>query len=447
MIDTLGNWWSKNIWQVDLKNLPGWRRRLILFLRGSQLLINDLMDGQQKLQAMGLVYKTLLSLVPLLAVSFSVLKGFGVHSELEPLLLNVMKPLGESGKEITSNILQFVDNTNVGALGTVGLGVLLYTAISMVMQIEVAFNATWRVRHSRSLIERFSHYISVLLVGPLLIFSALGLSQAVKRHHWFQQVLDTGAGSLLYNSLSIYLPFMMVVAALTFIYLFMPNTRVKPAAALFGATIAALLLSGAGSLFTMFIVGSTKYTAIYATFATMIILILWINFMWLIVLLGSSIAYYYQHAGTLQFLQRNTGLTPRNRDELAMQLMVLVTRRYYAGKSPLSIMKLSELLEMPDDLVEELVRNLIHGGFLIETDGHEKAVVPRRPPEETPASSLLRNLRNSSGEGDKGMRLHTDERVVAVLGTAESHAMNAIDDMNLKQLAGEERLISKKHIL
>ena len=262
MIDTLGNWWSKNIWQVDLKNLPGWRRRLILFLRGSQLLINDLMDGQQKLQAMGLVYKTLLSLVPLLAVSFSVLKGFGVHSELEPLLLNVMKPLGESGKEITSNILQFVDNTNVGALGTVGLGVLLYTAISMVMQIEVAFNATWRVRHSRSLIERFSHYISVLLVGPLLIFSALGLSQAVKRYHWFQQVLDTGAGSLLYNSLSIYLPFMMVVAALTFIYLFMPNTRVKPAAALFGATIAALLLSGAGSLFTMFIVGSTKYTAI-----------------------------------------------------------------------------------------------------------------------------------------------------------------------------------------
>ena len=179
----------------------------------------------------------------------------------------------------------------------------------------------------------------------------------------------------------------------------------------------------------------------------MIILILWINFMWLIVLLGSSIAYYYQHAGTLQFLQRNTSLTPHNRDELAMQLMVLVTRRYYAGKSPLSIMKLSELLEMPDDLVEELVRNLIHGGFLIETDGHEKAVVPRRPPEETPASSLLRNLRNSSGEGDKGMRLHTDERVVAVLGTAESHAMNAIDDMNLKQLAGEERLISKKHIL
>ena len=182
--------------------------------------------------------------MPLLAVSFSVLKGFGVHTELEPLLLNMMEPLGEMGLEVTSNILQFVDNTNVGALGAVGLGVLLYTAISMVQQIEMAFNATWRVRHSRSLIERFNHYISALLVTPVLIFSALGLSQTVKRHPWFQQVLYTDTGTFLYNSLSVYLPFILVVAAFTFIYMFMPNTRVKLVAALFGATIATLLFRG-----------------------------------------------------------------------------------------------------------------------------------------------------------------------------------------------------------
>jgi membrane protein len=438
--DSLGNWWSKNIWQIDLKELPGWRRRIVLFLRGTQILVNDLAEGQQNLHAMGLAYRTLLSLVPLLAVSFSVLKGFGVHNQLEPFLLNIMEPIGDEGVEVTQSILQFVDNTNVGALGAVGLGVLLYTVVSMIQQIEMAFNATWRVRQSRSLIERFSHYTSVLLVGPVLIFSAVGLSQTVKRHPWFQQLLDTNAGALLYNSLSVYLPFTMVVAALTFLYIFMPYTRVKPVAALLGAIIAALMFRGVSSVFTMFIVESTQFTAIYATFATMIIMILWAYFMWLIVLLGSSIAYYYQHAEKLQFLQRNIGLSPRNRDELAMQLMVLVTRQYYAGERPLSAIRLSEMLEIPDDIVEELVRNLVEGGFLIEAGGREDAFVPGQPPEESSVSSLLQYLRNSSDEGNKGVRLGTDEKVVAVLGTAESHAMNAIDDMNLKQLASEDSL-------
>lgn len=435
MSDGLGSWWSENVWQVDLKNLPDWHRRVVLFLRGTQVLINDLAEGHQSLYAMALVYKTLLSLVPLLAVSFSVLKGFGVHNQLEPLLLGIMEPIGEKGVEITKNILQFVDNTNVGALGAVGLGVLLFTVISMVQQIEMAFNATWRVRHLRSLVERFSHYISVILVGPVLIFSAVGLSQSVQRNPWFQQALDTDTGAFLYNSLSVYLPFLMVVAAFTFIYMFIPNTKVRVSAALFGAVVAALLFKGASSVFTLFIVGSTKYTAIYATFATMVILILWTYFMWFIVLMGSSVAYFYQHAEKLQFLQRNIGLSPKSRDELALQLMVLVIRQYYDGKPPLTVIRLSELLEIPDDIVEELARNLVRGGFLIETDGRKEAFIPGRPPEESSVSTLLQYLRNSSFDGDKGLRLRTDEKVVAVLGTAESNALSAVGEMNLKQLA------------
>ena len=440
MSNGLASWWSENVWQVNVNELPGLQRRMVLFLRGVQVLMNDLAGGQQNLQAMGLVYKTLLSLVPLLAVSFSVLKGFGVHNQLEPFLLNLMEPIGEKGVEVTSNILQFVDNTNVGALGAVGLGILLYTVISMVQQIEMAFNSTWRVRNARSLIDRFSHYISVLLVGPVLIFSAIGLSQTVERHPWFQQIVDTDTGAFLYNSLSVYLPFILVVAAFTFFYMFMPNTRVKPMAALFGAVVAALMFKLASSMFTMFIVGSTKYTAIYATFATMIMVMLWIYFMWLIVLLGSSIAYYYQHAEKLQFLQRNTGLSPKNRDELAMQIMVLVTRQFYEGGQPYTIMQLSEQLEIPDDLVEELARGLVSGGFLLETEGKVDAFVTGVPPEETTVSTLLRHLRNSSYEGNNSVRLRTDKNVVNALGAAESSAFSAVDEMTLKQLANEQGL-------
>lgn len=123
-----------------------------------------------------------------------------------------------------------------------------------------------------------------------------------------------------------------------------------------------------------------------------------------------------------------------------MQLMVLVTRQYYAGERPLSVIRLSEMLEIPDDIVEELVRNLVEGGFLIEAGGSEDAFAPGQPPEESSVSSLLQYLRNSSDEGNKGVRLRTDEKILAVLSTAESHAMNPIDDMNLKQLASEDSL-------
>ena len=93
MLTDLLSWWDENVWQTDVRSLPAWKRKLLLFLRGTQLLVSDLLEGHNKLYAMGLVYMTILSLVPLLAVMFSVLKGFGVHNQLQPLLLNLLAPL------------------------------------------------------------------------------------------------------------------------------------------------------------------------------------------------------------------------------------------------------------------------------------------------------------------------------------------------------------------
>ena len=123
-------------------------------------IFRDLREGQLDLRAMGLVYTTLLSLVPLLALSFSILKGFGVHQKMEPVLLQLLEPLGEKSIEITNQILSFVNNINIGVLGTTGLLILLYTVISLMKKIEEAFNFTWRVNKSRNLAHRFSHYFS-----------------------------------------------------------------------------------------------------------------------------------------------------------------------------------------------------------------------------------------------------------------------------------------------
>jgi membrane protein len=441
LITKLINWWDQQVWQVDIASLPGWHRKLLLSLRGGQMLIISLMEGNNTLYAKSLVYMTILSLVPLLAVMFSVLKGFGVHNQLEPLLLQLLEPLGEKGAELTTTILSFVDNISVGVLGAVGLGVLMFTVISLIQQIEAAFNNTWRVRRLRPLLERFSHYISVLLVGPVLIFSAIGLSQSVQHMSLFQQAVETDTGAFLYNTLSVYLPFMMTVLAIAFLYMFVPNTRVKFSAALFGATITGLLFKVAASVFTLFIAGSSKYDAIYSAFATIIILFIWIFIIWLILLLGSSIAYYYQHPEKLLYLYRDEELSPYESEALALQIMVVATRRYYAEEPPITLSKLSRQLQLPDDLVEKMVDQLENGGYLKVLDEDKVRIMPGRPPEETSCAGLLAYIHDSKKKRTRRLDLITVKNVISVLNLAEKDALDAIQDISIKQLASNEDLL------
>ena len=144
------------LWKDNLKRLPQPKRLLVYMLRFIHVLIRDIAEGQLTLRSMSLVYTTLLSIVPLLALSFSMLKSFGVHNQMEPMLLGAMEPLGEKGVTIAHQIIGFVENMNVGVLGAAGLGVLLYTVISLVQKIEVTFNYIWHIKKTRPLAQRFS---------------------------------------------------------------------------------------------------------------------------------------------------------------------------------------------------------------------------------------------------------------------------------------------------
>ena len=166
------------LWGEDLGTASPLRRRFVLALRTVYAVGRDLAEGQLTLRAMSLVYTTLLSLVPLLALSFSVLKGFGVQNQVRPTLLALLEPLGEKGVQITDQVIGFVNNIKVGVLGALGLGLLIYTVITLLQKIEQDFNYVWRVKNARPLAQRFSQYLSVLMIGPLLIFSALGVTAA-----------------------------------------------------------------------------------------------------------------------------------------------------------------------------------------------------------------------------------------------------------------------------
>ncbi|MEJ2509376.1 MAG: YihY/virulence factor BrkB family protein, partial [Gammaproteobacteria bacterium] len=343
------------LWAGDPTSMPFWRGRLIMLLRVAWVAIRDLADGQLTLRAMSLVYTSLLSLVPLLAVSFSVLKAFGVHNQIEPLLTHFLAPLGDKGVELSGRIIEFVENVRAGVLGSVGLAFLLYTVISLIQKIERAFNYTWHVEQHRRFTQRFSEYLSVIMIGPVLVFTALGITATVMNTAVVKHVVAIEPFGALIAFGGHVVPYLLIIGAFTFIYLFVPNTRVRVRSALVGGVVAGVLWESVGWAFTSFIVSSTKYTAIYSAFASLILFMIWLYLSWIILLIGASIAFYHQHPEYLSVRRREMRLSARMQERLALLIMYLVARNYYQGRTAWTIRGLTQRLRIPMDLLEDVL--------------------------------------------------------------------------------------------
>ena len=369
---------ARDLIHKDTSEYPPLQSALIMTGRGIYALWRDIAHGQLTLRAMSLSFTTLLSLVPLLALSFSVLKGFGIHNSMEPMLLEYLGPLGDKGVEITERILDFVNNMNVGVLGFMGLGLLLYTVVSLVQKIEEAFNYIWNVKESRGFSERFRDYLSAVLIGPVIMMVAFGLSASVKNSSFVQYLLDIESIGVLILMLIKLIPFFMVIGGFTFIYSFMPNTRVRPKAALFGAVVAGILWQSAGWGFTSFVAGSTKYTAIYSSFAVLILFLIWLHVSWMLVLIGASIAYYVQHPEQLLLARDRVQPSHDSHERLALQVMTLVARAHDSGAEPLSLKSLADQLFIPQRFISDILALLESEGLLVMTASEPCCYLPAK---------------------------------------------------------------------
>lgn len=380
---------NRFIWDNQLESLPLWQAWIIRNLRMIYAVIRDLTQGQLSLQAMSLVYTTLLSLVPLLAVSFSVLKGFGVHNQFEPLLLNFLEPLGEKSVEITQRLIGFVENIDVKVLGGLGLAVLIYTVISLIHKIEIVLNLIWHVEHPRAFLQRFSDYFSVILIGPVLVFSAIGSTASVMESLFVQELVAIRPVGLLINSTEQFLPYIFIIGAFAFVYLFLPNTRVHFRSAIIGAVVAGVLWQSIGWGFAGFIVSSSQYAAIYSGFAILVIFMLWLYFAWLILLVGSSIAFYHQHPEYLSTREHELQISNRIKERLAFLSMYLISQQHFFGGDSWTEERLAKQLCVPRNILIKVLVLLEKSGLLIRAGEDLDIYLLARAPETILLKDLL----------------------------------------------------------
>ena len=423
------------LWHTDLKSLGSPQAFLIKSLRIFYAAVRDLNAGLPSLRAMGLVYTTLISLVPLLAVSFSVLKGFGVHNQLEPALVSLLEPLGEKGLELSEKIISFVDQVNVGVLGSIGLVVLVYSVLTLVKKIESAFNYTWRITVTRSIIQRFSNYLSVILLGPLLLFTAAGMTASFNS----SSVVDNISSIEPFGTILLFAgevtPFVLTIISFTFMYVLIPNTKVKIKSALYGAVSATILWKISGSIFTGFIVNSANYTAIYSGFAILIIFMIWIYVSWLIVLSGASIAYYHQNPDCINNRSKITRLSCRLREKLALTVMQLVATSFHHREAPWSIPMLAKKTNMSEQALTLIVSALIADGLLSSSGKNSQYFLPGQSLENISLDMILNTAR--SAEETQLLRAEdvaAAQQVNDVITTVENAISESSKKISLKDL-------------
>ena len=428
---------SEIIWGCELDSLPSIQRALISLCRYVYLIINDLANGQLNLRAMSLVFTTILSFVPLIAVSFSVLKAFGVHNQIEPLLLNLFLPLGDDAATLTSNIIGFVDNIQVGLLGTLGIALLFYSVISLLTKVEEAFNYTWRINKTRTLAERFSNYLSVLMVGPVLVFAAIGTTASLLNNSVTQGLASIETFGFALEFITKLLPYLLIILAFTFAYIFVPNQKVRLLPALTGGVAAGVLWQSVGWVYAFVITQSSSKTAIYASFAILFFFMIWLYLNWLILLVGSSIAFYRQHPEHLTKKDQAHILNIRQREHIALNILFLIAENFYKQKSALDIDTISKTLDCPKFAVEEAIMHFEQSGILIQTDHATSTYVPAVPLENLRVMDVYKIIRCSEGEFDnKPLGKHADI-ANSLLKRIEYSTHHELAQLTVKELISE----------
>jgi membrane protein len=420
-------------WLFDLpEELGGRPLRLVATpLRYLYALLRDIARGDLGLRAMSLVYNTLFALVPVVAVAFSVLKAFGYDRELEPVLYEFLRPLGEQGYRLAERIMSFVANVQATLLGTVGFVFLLYTAVATVQKVEEALNFTWHVERPRSFARRATEYLVVLLVVPALTVVAMVLLGSLEASAVAAKVSGAVAHHAAGSTRTHFAPYALILALFGFLYVYMPNTRVRFWPAVVGTLFGGLLWASVGALFARIVVYSAKAAAIYAGFAVVLLFLFWLYLSWLILLLGAQLSFYVQHPEHLRTGHSDIPTTGALRERLAMSVMYLLGQRFVQGAQRWTTNDFAERLDVPATVLSSVISALESHGLVLTAE--DDTLVPARDLSAITLSGILDAIRHETPD-PRRPEPRPIEAADEVARTADAALRSSLGDRTLLDL-------------
>jgi len=376
---------DRDIWRIRLKNLPAAKALLIEHLRIFLAAWRGFENHQCSLRASALTFFSLLSIVPIAAMAFGIAKGFDMQTILEERLLEKF----EGQEEVLTKVFDFANtllaNTKGGVIAGVGVAVLFWTIIKVLGNIESSLNDIWGIKKPRSLSRKATDYLSVMLISPILLVVSGSATIFIASQVTFitQKIAVLGVLGNVVSFILKFAPYSIMWALFSFIYIFMPNTKVNLKSGIFAGIIAGTIYQTVQLLYITFQVGVAQYNAIYGSFAALPLFLVWLQLSWLIVLAGAELSYAHQHSDMLEFAPDVERVSPSFKKLLTLRVVSLLAKNFSQGLKPPTMSDISHATDIPKKLIHQILNDLTGCGIVIETSNKREHEMSYQPALDT----------------------------------------------------------------
>ena len=366
----------EDLWKAPLHLEKGVRFFIARVLRSILYAMRGFYEDLCLLRASALTYYTLMTLVPVVAMLLAIAQAFGYQESLEELIRT--KIMGEPA--LIQKLLEFSDNlirnTKGGLIAGVGLIILFWSVIKILSHAENALNHIWEVKRARRFVRKFSDYLALMIIAPIFFIGAssvtLYIVSKLQTYIEYLPLYEPVGSSLVF--LVKLIPYALIWVLFTFIYLFLPNTKVHFLSAIIGGIIGGTLYQFAQWAYIYFQIGLSSYGAIYGSFAAIPLFLIWLDLSWLCVLFGAEISHTFQTIESYEFGWK----TPKFswRFDLMVQLWIMhqAVLKFQKGEF-LTRQFVRKKLRLPLKYVNKKIDELIASHMLTATSC-EKQVVP-----------------------------------------------------------------------
>ncbi len=346
---------SIDIWRISSRDLSRGKSFLITQLRILILAMRGVRDDKILLRAPALTFYSLFSIVPAAALIFGIAQGFGLEHYVERQLESALTGREEVLHylmELTDTLLQQFDG---GALAAAGLLILLYAIAMLLSNMEKSFNEIWQVSKGRPLSRKFADYFAMIFITPL--FFILAGSATVYLNTQVREIDIIILSPLLIMLVRI-LPYLLIWAIFTLLYMVMPNTNVHFKSALTAGIVSGTIFQIVQWAYINFQIGATTYSTIYGSFAALPLFLIWMQISWIVILFGAELSYANHNVENYEYEAVASDVSLYNKKVIALCMMHRIILNFKKGEQPLTPEEISKALQIPSNLVRQSLNDL-----------------------------------------------------------------------------------------
>ena len=420
---------TTDIWRARLEDLPFGKSFLIKQLRIIILTLRGFDEDKCFFRASSLTFYTLLSIVPVAAMLFGVAKGFGFEKLLRKEIFERFP--GEAQQEVLTKVIEFAESmleaTKGGLIAGIGLIVLFWSVIKVLGYIETSLNDIWEIKENRTWGRKFSDYLAVMILSPLLIivsssatvFITTQVTQLTNKIELLGMI-----SPLIFLSFKL-IPYVLVWILFSVIYILMPNTKVNLKAGIVAGIVAGTIFQIVQWGYISFQVGTARYNAIYGSFAALPLFLMWVQISWWVVLLGAELSFANQNVETYEYEPDSSKVSRAYKKLLTLQVAHLLIRNFSRCETPLTDWQISMRLEMPIRLLHQLLYDLVESGFFIETRTKDDSTFGYQPACDIKKLTISSIVEAIEHHGTEGIPIAQTEELTALSDSLKqfSHEM------------------------